>query len=301
MTAEFTEIARGLYLEGLSVDHKRAVVWYSDVIAGGIHGVTFDGARVSSFNEDRMWTGGVMMNDDGSILSTGQCGIMWNHPDTGRSGWLLRELEGEPINGINEMWPDGAGGMFFGTNDIERIIEGKETRPSTLYRMTAGGELIRLADDIGFANGLAFDPQRRRLYCNDTFHCTWAFDVADDLTLSNKRCLLEKEDVDGMALDTAGNIWITGFRSNYLTRLSPDGSELPRIQTPPGSITQLRFGGTDGCDYFFNVVPADGGDTLKEGGAITEANSVLYRGRSDLPGVLIEPARFRLGAGSGSD
>jgi sugar lactone lactonase YvrE len=300
MTAEFTEIARGLYLEGLSVDHKRAVVWYSDVIAGGIHGVTFDGTPVTSFNKDRMWTGGVMMNEDGSVLSTGQFGIMWNDPDTGRSGWLLRELEGEPINGINEMWPDGAGGIFLGTNDIERIIEGKEARPSTLYRMTAGGELIRLADDIGFANGLAFDPQRRRLYCNDTFHCTWAFDVAEDLTLSNKRCLLEKEDVDGMALDTAGNIWITGFRSNYLTRLTPDGTELPRIQTPPGSITQLRFGGADGRDYFFNVVPADGGDTLKEGGAITEAHSVLYRGRSDLPGVLIEPARFALGSAAGA-
>lgn len=296
MTAEFTEIARGLYLEGLSVDHKRAVVWYSDVIAGGIHGVTFDGAPVTSFNRDRMWTGGVMMNDDGSVLSTGQFGIMWNDPDSGRSGWLLRELEGEPINGINEMWPDGAGGIFLGTNDIERIIEGKDARASTLYRMTAGGDVIRLAEDIGFANGLAFDPRRRRLYCNDTFHCTWAFDVAEDLTLSNKRCLLEKEDVDGMALDTAGNIWITGFRSNYLTRLTPDGSELPRIQTPPGSITQLRFGGADGRDYFFNVVPADGGDTLKEGGAITEAHSVLYRGRSDLPGVLIEPARFALGA-----
>jgi len=292
---EFTEIARGLYLEGLTIDHKREVVWYSDVIAGGMHAVTFDGTKVGSFNEDRMWTGGAMMNEDGSVLSTGQYGIMWNNPDTGKSGWLLDELEGKPINGINEMWPDGTGGMYIGTNDIEMIIEGKEARPSTLYRLTADREVIRLADDIGFANGLACDPDRRRFYCNDTFRCTWLFDVADDLTITNKRCLLEKEDVDGMAIDSAGNVWITGFRSDFLTRIAPDGTQLPRIQTPAGSITQVRFGGADGCDYFINLVPADGGDTLKEGGEITQAKSVLYRGRSEVPGVKIAPTRFKLG------
>lgn len=293
-SGDFIEIARGLYLEGLTVDHEREVVWYSDVIAGGMHCVTFDGEKVGSFNQDRMWTGGALMNADGSVLSTGQYGIMWNNPETGKSGWLLRELEGEPINGINEMWPDGTGGMYFGTNDIERIIEGKDTRPTRIYRMTADGAVIRLADDIRFTNGIAFDPGRRRFYCNSTFECTWVFDVADDLTLGNRRCLLAKEDVDGMAIDSEGNVWITGFRSDFITRIAPDGTELPRIKAPPGSITQVRFGGTDGCDYFCNIVPADGGDTLKEGGEITTANSVLYRGRSDVPGIKIPPTRFAL-------
>lgn len=291
---EFEEVARGLYLEGLAIDHEREVVWYSDVIAGGIHGVTFAGEKVGSFNEGRMWTGGVIMNADGAVLSTGQFGIMWNHPETGKSGWLLQELEGQPINGINEMWPDGTGGMFIGTNDIEMIIEGKPTRPTKLYRLTPDGEVIKLAEDIYFTNGIAYDPDHRRFYCNDTFHCTWAFDVADDLTLSNRRRLLEKEDVDGMSLDSQGNVWITGFRSQYLTRLAPDGTEIGRAPTPPGSITQVRFGGAEGLDYFFNVVPADGGDTLKEGGEITQHNSVLYRGRSDVPGVKVAPVNFKL-------
>ena len=259
-----------------------------------MHGVKFDGTKVGSFNEDRMWTGGAMMNEDGSVLSTGQGGIMWNNPDTGKSGWLIRELEGKPINGINEMWPDGTGGMYFGTNDIEYVIEGKDTRPTRLYRMTADGDVIPLADGIYFTNGIAFDPDRKRFYCSSTFECVWAWDVADDLTLTNKTRLLDKEDCDGMSLDSEGNVWITGFRSNFLTRIAPDGSELPHIQTPPGSITQVRFGGGDGCDYFFNVVPADGGDTLKEGGEITSANSVLYRGRSDVPGVKVAPTHFRL-------
>ena len=290
----FEKVASGLYLEGLAVDYESGTVWYSDVIAGGVHGAKPDGTRVGSFNEGRMWTGGVMLNHDGTVLSTGEGGIMWNHPETGRSGWLLDMLDGQPINGINEMIPDGMGGIFFGTNDIEMVIKGQPTRPTEIWRLTADRQAIKLADGIGFTNGLAYDALRRRFYCNDTFHRTWAFDVADDLTLSNRRSFIEKEDVDGMALDAQGNVWITGFRSNYLTLVAPDGTLLGRNETLAGSITQIRFGGADMCDLYFNSVPADGGDTLKEGGDITAQNSFLFRGRSAVPGLPIVPTRFDL-------
>ena len=292
--AEFAKIASGIYLEGLAVDHARDVIWYSDVIAGGIHGVKPDGTPAGSFNEGRMWTGGIMMNADGAVLSTGEGGIMWNNPDTGKSGWLLDSIEGQPINGINEMMPDGKGGIFFGTNDIEMVIQGAETRPTELWRLTADRELIKLADGIGFTNGLMFDAARNRFYCNDTFKGTWGFDVTDDLRLENRALFLDKEDADGMCLDAQGTVWITGFRSNFFTRLAPDGSRLADFPTPAGSITQLRFGGADGRDVYFNSVPADGGDTLKDGGEITSANSFLFRGRSEVPGLKIEPARFSL-------
>ena len=243
---EFTQIASGLYLEGLAVDHARDVIWYSDVIAGGIHGVRPDGTSVGSFNDTRMWTGGVMMNADGSVLSTGEGGIMWNNPDSGKSGWLLERLDGKPINGINEMMPDGTGGIFFGTNDIEMVIAGQPARPGELWRLTADRELVKLAEGIGFSNGIMFDAARRRFYCNDTFTGTLAFDVTDDLRLENRALFLEKEDADGMALDVQGNVWITGFRSNFFTRMNPAGERLEDFATPAGSITQLRFGGADG-------------------------------------------------------
>jgi sugar lactone lactonase YvrE len=111
LTEGFTKIAAGIYLEGLAIDHQRDTIWYSDVIAGGIHGVTPGGTQIGSFNESRMWTGGVMMNEDGAVLSTGEGGIMWNDPQSGRSGWLLDQIDDKPINGINEMVPDGTGGL----------------------------------------------------------------------------------------------------------------------------------------------------------------------------------------------
>jgi len=288
---EFEKVASGIYLEGLAIDHARRAVWYSDVIAGGVHGIMANGSK-QSFNTDRQWTGGILMNADGCVLSSGPGGIMWNSPDSGASGWLLREFDGKPINGINEMVPDGTGGILFGTNDIENVIQSKPTRPTSLYRLTIKGEVIRLAEGINFSNGIMLSSDRKRLYCNDTFVGTWAFDVAADFGLSNRQMLIEKADADGMALDSEGNLWITGFRSSSLTRLRPDGTALTPIQTPGGAITQIRFAGPDKRDFYINTVPADGGDSLKDGIPMSASNSIMYRGRSVSPGMLIAPAQF---------
>jgi sugar lactone lactonase YvrE len=292
--SEFQRISSGAYLEGLAIDERRKCIWYSDVIAGGIHGVTVEGAWVTSFNPGRMWTGGVLLNGDGAVLSSGQGGIMWNHPDSDRSGWLLNEIDGAPINGVNEMVSDGVGGLVFGTSDLDSVIRGQTPRPTSLYRLTPDRQLVQLVDGIGFSNGIMYDSQRSRLYCNDTFTGCWVFDVTSDFCLIHQRKLLDKPDADGMALDADGNVWITGFRSNFITRIAPDGSELPPVDTPAGAITQVRFGGADRRDLFFNSVPSDGGDTLKEGGAITAKHSFLYKGRSALPGMKMTLPQFHL-------
>lgn len=286
-------LASGIYLEGLAVDYQRNIIWYSDVIGGGVHGVMPDGS-VESLNADRMWTGGLMINADGSVLSSGEGGIMWSNLETGESGWLINEIDGELINGINEMSPDGQGGLIFGTCDIEIVKIGGTPRPTTIYRLSVDGEVTKLADGIGFSNGLMYDQFRHKLYCNDTFNRCWAFDVTPELTLSNKQIFLDKDDVDGMALDAEGNVWITGFRSNNVARVRPDGVSLPPLETPAGAITQIRFGGADMRDLYLNSVPIGGGDRLKDGEVPTENGSFLLHTRSETAGMPIETARFTL-------
>ncbi len=291
IVGQFQKLASGLYLEGLAVDFARRAVWYSDVVGGGVHGVMSDGRTVTC-NPDRKWTGGLLMNADGSVLSSGPGGIMWNHPETGRSGWLLHEIDGEAINGVNEMMPDGTGGIYFGTVDIERVVRAEAPRPTAIYRLDVAGKVTRVSDELNFTNGLMLSQDRKRFYCNDTFVGTWVFDVQPDLALANKRSLLEKADADGMALDADGNIWITGFRSGVLTRLRPDGSSLQPVTTPAGAITQIRFGGVDLRDYYINAVPAAGGDSLKDGVPLVAQESHMYRGRSEIPGMPIPAAQF---------
>ncbi len=192
------------------------------------------------------------------------------------------------------MMPDGTGGIYFGTSDIEMVERSQPTRPTAIYRLTVKGEVIKLVDGINFSNGIMLSADRKQFYCNDTFVGTWVFDVQPEMTLSNKRMLIDKVDADGMALDAEGNLWITGFRSGFLTRLRHDSTPLAPVQTPGGAITQVRFGGPDMRDYYINTVPADGGDSLKDGVPLEGRSSVMYRGRSEVPGMPIPPARFEL-------
>lgn len=264
------------------------------MIGGGVHGVSPDGERYASFNEGCMWTGGVIVNSDGAVLSTGEGGIMWNRPEEGKSDWLLREIDGQSINGVNEMWPDGTGGIYFGTTDIESIKAAGVTQSTAIYRLTRDLEVIKVAE-VNFSNGIAFDRERARFYCSDTFNTALAWDVAPDLTFRNRRILLDKDDCDGLALEASGDIILTGFRSlGALTRLTTDGILLEPLRTPPGSTTQIRFGGADLCDFYINIVPADGGDSLKDGKPLT-GGSYLYRGRSAVAGMAVGTSDFSLG------
>ena len=294
LTDSFAKLASGLWLEGLAIDYRRNIVWYSDVIGGGVHGLMPDG-RIESINPSRKWTAGLLVNEDGAVLSSGAGGILWNNVETGRSGWLLDQIDGKPINGINEMTADGAGGICFGTCDLEMIQRGQRTRPSALYRLTVDRELVKLAEDIRFANGLALSPTCQQLYCNDTFVGTYAFDVQTDFRLANKRLLLEKKDCDGMAVDSDGNLWITGFQSNHVVRIRPDGTQLPSANAPAEAITQVRFAGADMRDVYMTAVSPEGGESLKNGVHPTEPISFLYRGHSKISGLPIPPVRFRLG------
>ena len=285
----FQPLAKGLYLEGLGADTATGDVWYSDVIAGGIHRIAPDGGK-ASFDTDRMWTGGVLMNADGKVLSSGQGGIKWTDPASGTSGWLI-----DGISGVNEMVPDQRGGLIYGTVDLDRIIAGQEARPSGIYRINPDRTSTPLAEEIGFVNGIMLSADGKRLFYNQTFEATYAFDVAPDGSLSNHTRLLDKPDCDGMALDADGTLWITGFQSDHFVRLRPDGTLLDAFPTPAGAVTQLRFGGADGRDMWFTAVPPEAGEDLKVGRLPTQEKSVLYQGRSDRPGAPIAPARFELG------
>jgi sugar lactone lactonase YvrE len=294
MPGEWTELASGIYLEGLCIDDARQTIWYSDVIAGGVHGVTFGGEHVATLDPQRMWTGGILMNADGAVLSSGQGGIRWNHPGTGRSGWLIEEIDGRPINGVNEMWPDGEGGIVFGTLDIEHVIAAKPTRPVALYRLTRDGRVRLLADDLRFTNGIGYDPHRCTLYCCATFDKALAWDVGPDFALSNRRTLLDRDDCDGLALDADGDIWIAGvFSPGVIRCVAPDGQERTPFATPPGATTQMRFGGADGRDIAICLVPADAGEALRDGKPLSGASRLML-GRSPVPGYRIPPAAFDL-------
>ena len=258
MATDFTEIARGFYLEALLVEGED--IWLSEVTVGGVRNL----ATGQVVLPDRTMIGGLLMNADGSLLVGGVGGIAWANPASGASGELVGGLDG-----VNEIRSDGAGGIIFGTIDLASVLAGRRPGPSTIRRLALDGTLTTLRGGLTFANGLSLSRDGTALFFNESFAATRAFTVVPELALGDMRTLADKPDCDGMALDTDGNAWISGFSSGELLCLAPDGSEVRRLALPGKACTNVRFGGADMRDLYVTIVDPAAAQALAEGRELT--------------------------------
>ena len=282
MTGGFEAVVHGHYLEALLIDGER--VWYTDVVRGGVREVGGDTVLLP----ERTMIGGLLANADRRLLVSGVGGIVWVDPATGDSGTVI-----DGLKGVNELRADGGGGVVFGEIDLPAILAGERPGPSSVWRLTPDLTATKLADGLAFANGLAVSPEGDRLYLCESFAAVRAWALAPDGTLGEPLWRIDKTDCDGLALDAAGDLWVTGFASGHLLHLDRDGREVERMPIPGHACTNLRFG--DDGTLWLTVVDPAGAEALKVGAMPPAGASTLYRGVSPVVGASLAPAHLRLG------
>ena len=154
-----------------------------------------------------------------------------------------------PGNRLNDGYVDAQGRLWFGTmSDSESDASG------TLYRLGDRGELLPQDSGYVITNGPAMSPDGRTIYHTDTLkRVVYVFDVSDDGSLARKRpfvTLCDNGYPDGMAVDSAGCVWIAVFGGWRIDRFSPQGEHMDSIRFPCANVTKLAFGGDDLCTVY---------------------------------------------------
>lgn len=178
----------------------------------------------------------------GGFVAGLKSGLYKFHPLSGFQKIIAVEAP-ELDNRPNDATVDALGRLWFGT-----MHDGEEAKSGSLYRMDAQG-VARMDKDICITNGPCVSPDGKTFYHTDTLEKTiFAYDLAEDGTLSNKRAFVKialGDEVypDGSVVDSEGCLWTALWGGFGAVRFSPTGEALARIELPAPNVTKPCFGG----------------------------------------------------------
>ncbi len=158
---------------------------------------------------------------------------------TGTDGTVMAladRYQGGRLNSPNDVVVRSDGIVYFTDPPYGITPDQREQPCNGVYRILPGGKLELLVEDFDRPNGLAFSPDERVLYIDDSprRHIR-AFDVAADGTLHNGRLFADmaspdEGSPDGMKIDVEGNIYCTGPGGLWVFR--PNGERVGLIAGP---------------------------------------------------------------------
>ena len=143
---------------------------------------------------------------------------------------------GRRLNSPNDVVVRSDGCIYFTDPPYGIEPEQREQPCNGVYRILPDGTLELLADDFDRPNGLAFSPDERVLYIDDSpRRHVRAFDVLPDGRIANSRLFADMDhpqpgSPDGMKVDRNGNVYVTGATGVWV--FEPDGTHLGVIVTP---------------------------------------------------------------------
>jgi gluconolactonase len=137
---------------------------------------------------------------------------------------LADHYDGMKFNSPNDVivGPDGA--LYFTDPTLDLVAGEKQEIPfQGVYRLDARGNVLLLTKDLTQPNGLAFSPDGKHFYVDDSEKRNIrVYDVAHDGTLANGRIFGEEPGgkgdgvPDGIKVDKNGNLFVTGPRGIWV-------------------------------------------------------------------------------------
>lgn len=168
---------------------------------------------------------------------------------------LLTGYDSKLLNGPNDVWVVGDGSMYFTDPFYKRPYwerdDPESQLPKRVYRLSSNGQVTVAAEDFKQPNGIVGDAAKRLLFVADIGdNKTYRFEIAEDGQLKNRRLFCEMGS-DGMTLDQAGNLYLTGKAG--VTVFNAEGKQVEVISVPENWTANVCFGGKDRKTLFITA------------------------------------------------
>jgi gluconolactonase len=171
---------------------------------------------------------------------------------------IANSFQGRRLNRPNDVVVKSDGAIYFTDPGANIVPEQWDLQYSGVYRVTGDlGSRSLLTETFVGPNGIAFTPDERVLYINDSRrrHIR-AFELLPNGMLAKQTDNVfadlagsEPGVPDGMKVDVAGNVYCGGSGGLYI--LNAQGKKLGRIVHGHPATTNLAFGGDDWKTLYF--------------------------------------------------
>jgi sugar lactone lactonase YvrE len=243
-----------MFTEGPVWDAARGCLFFSDIPGNKMWKWTKD-KGIEVIRDPSGKSNGLTLDEQGRLIACEHANRRVSRTEKdGTIVTIAGRYEGKRLNSPNDVVAKSDGSIYFSDPPYGLTAEfgvlGEQELPfQGVYRLSPDGEtLTLLVDDFEKPNGLAFSPDESLLYIDDTDRShIRVFDVNPDGTISNSRVFAEvkgEEDggVDGMKVDSEGNVYVTG--PGGILVLDPSGNKLGRIDVPE-VVANMAWGDED--------------------------------------------------------
>ena len=263
---ENTVIAKGAELELVADDYKftegpaadsNGDVYFTDQPNDRILKWNAADNTVSEFMKPSGRSNGLYFDDDGNLLSAAdEKNQLWRIDADKDVTVMVDNFEGQNLNGPNDLWIDGKGGIYFTDPYYQRSWWDHQEPPQEarrVYYLAKGSDSPRVVADDNFdqPNGIIGSPDGKTLYVSDNgTKKTYVYDMDEEGNLSHKRLFADMGS-DGMTLDNRGNVYLTG---DGVTVFDKSGNQIQHIDVPEKWTANVTFGGPDRKTLFITAM-----------------------------------------------
>lgn len=248
--AKLSTLATGFGFTEGPVWDKSGYVWVSDEIKNKIYRVYPDGHKdevISIVDPDgNTYDYSNRLLDTASILRA----IIRLSPDGKTYTIVADNYQGKKFNSPNDvvLGPDGA--IYFTDPTLDLLKGTPQQIPfQGVYRIDAKGNVTLLTKELSQPNGLAFSPNGKRFYVDDSEQRNIrVYDFKHDGTIANGRIFGDEHGAphegvpDGMRVDRKGNLFVVGPKGIWVW--DAQGHHLGTVELPEQP-ANLAWGGKD--------------------------------------------------------
>jgi len=247
-STEMVRIAGGFQFTEGPVWHPDGYLLFSDIPADTIYRLV-PGEMPEVWRRPSGHSNGLTFDRQGRLIACehGNRRVSRTEAD-GQVVALAAHYRGKRLNSPNDVVVRSDGSIYFTDPPYGIRPEEQELPYNGLYRITPDGSLTLLDADWGRPNGLAFSPNEKTLYVDDSpRRIIRAYDVAEDGSLHRPRLFADmaskmEGSPDGMKVDVEGNLYCTGPGALWVYR--PDGTLVGQI-IGPEKPANVAFGDAD--------------------------------------------------------